>query len=32
MAACKLRAVFCHDTGISIQPRGLSTASTDRSS
>ena len=32
MAACKLRDVFCHATGASIQPRGLSIAMTARSS
>jgi hypothetical protein len=32
MAACKLRDVFCHATGASIQPRGLSMAMTARSS
>src|SRR6266704_2710078 len=31
-AACKLRWVFCHENGTSIQPRGLSMASTERSS
>jgi len=32
MAACRLRPVFCHETGSSIHPRGLSMAMTDRSS
>src|SRR5882762_1372708 len=32
MAACKLRLVFCHECGTSIQPGGLSMAMMDRSS
>jgi hypothetical protein len=32
MAVWRLRPVFCHETGRSIHPRGLSTAMTDRSS
>ena len=32
MAACKLRDVFCHATGASIHPRGLSMAMAARSS
>ena len=32
MAACRLCPVFCHETGRSIHPRGLSMAMTDRSS
>ena len=31
-AACKFQFVFCHENGTSIQPRGLSIASTARSS